>query len=161
MASQSAQNAKRARELQKTMDAQQKRLQSVTEPFKGLSREQMTEILMMAQRFKQQNQEKEKQQRVEREKQRQMRSRGMGGSGALVLMRCRIGLTPQNDAICGIPEIRFCRPCITLRPFFSAFLWLLTVPFQPNWGFRRYVLLRPIFGPSSMIPKSIRFLPHD
>ncbi|VZR35201.1 Uncharacterised protein [Escherichia coli] len=39
----------------------------------------MTEILMMAQRFKQQNQEKEKQQRVEREKQRQMRSRGMGG----------------------------------------------------------------------------------
>ncbi|MGK3681395.1 hypothetical protein ACSLOD_28520, partial [Escherichia coli] len=42
-ASQSAQNAKRARELQKTMDAQQKRLQSVTEPFKGLSREQMTE----------------------------------------------------------------------------------------------------------------------
>ena len=79
MASQSAQNAKRARELQKTMDSQQKRLQSVTEPFKGLSREQMTEILMMAQRFKQQNQEKEKQQRVERETQRQMRSRGMGG----------------------------------------------------------------------------------
>ena len=70
---------KRARELQKTMDAQQKRLQSVTEPFKGLSREQMTEILMMAQRFKQQNQEKEKQQRIEREKQRQTRSRGMGG----------------------------------------------------------------------------------
>ena len=58
MASQSAQNAKRVRELQKTMDSQQKRLQSVTEPFKGLSREQMTEILMMAQRFKQQNQEK-------------------------------------------------------------------------------------------------------
>ena len=45
----------------------------------GAFREQMTEILMMAQRFKQQNQEKEKQQRVEREKQRQMRSRGMGG----------------------------------------------------------------------------------
>ena len=79
MASQSAQNAKRVRELQKTMDSQQKRLQSVTEPFKGLSREQMTEILMMAQRFKQQNQEKEKQQRIEREKQRQTRSRGMGG----------------------------------------------------------------------------------
>ena len=79
VASQSAQNAKRAKELQKTMEAQQKRLQSVTEPFKGLSKEQVTEILMMAQRFKQQNQEKEKQQRVEREKQRQMRSRGMGG----------------------------------------------------------------------------------
>lgn len=79
VASQSAQNAKRAKELQKTMEAQQKRLQSVTEPFKGLSKEQVTEILMMAQRFKQQNQEREKQQRVEREKQRQMRSRGMGG----------------------------------------------------------------------------------
>ena len=35
MASQSAQNAKRARELQKTMDSQQKRLQSVTEPLRG------------------------------------------------------------------------------------------------------------------------------
>ncbi|GAB0842980.1 TPA: plasmid recombination protein [Escherichia coli] len=79
VASQSAHNAKRAKELQKTMEAQQKRLQSVTEPFKGLSKEQVTEILMMAQRFKQQNQEREKQQRVEREKQRQMRSRGMGG----------------------------------------------------------------------------------
>lgn len=79
VASQSAKNAKRAKELQKTMEAQQKRLQSVTEPFKGLSKEQVTEILMMAQRFKQQNQEREKQQRVEREKQRQMRSRGMGG----------------------------------------------------------------------------------
>ncbi|HBV0102194.1 TPA: plasmid recombination protein [Escherichia coli] len=66
MASQSDQNAKRARELQKTMDAQQKRLQSVTEPFKGLSREQMTEILMMAQQFRQQNSDREKQRRLER-----------------------------------------------------------------------------------------------
>ncbi|HDZ8100730.1 TPA: plasmid recombination enzyme, partial [Escherichia coli] len=59
MASQSAQNAKRARELQKTMDSQQKRLQSVTEPFKGLSREQMDEILGMASRFREQNREKQ------------------------------------------------------------------------------------------------------
>ncbi|EIM3109855.1 recombinase [Escherichia coli] len=66
MASQSDQNAKRARELQKTMDAQQKRLQSVTEPFKGLSREQMTEILMMAQQFRQQNSDREKQRWLER-----------------------------------------------------------------------------------------------
>ncbi|MDT9115664.1 plasmid recombination enzyme, partial [Escherichia coli] len=64
MASQSAQDAKRARELQKTMDAEQSRLRSVTEPLKGLCREQMTEILMMAQRIKQQNQKKEKQQRI-------------------------------------------------------------------------------------------------
>ncbi|EJA5731771.1 plasmid recombination protein [Salmonella enterica] len=82
-ASQSDQNAKRVRELQQTMINQQKRLQSVTEPFKGLSREQMTEILMMAQQFKQQNQERErereKQQRIEREKQRESRSYGRGG----------------------------------------------------------------------------------
>ncbi|MBL3278641.1 plasmid recombination enzyme, partial [Klebsiella pneumoniae] len=55
------------------------RLQSVTEPFKGLYREQMNEILMMAQRFKQQKQEMVKLQRIDREKQRQTRSRGMGG----------------------------------------------------------------------------------
>ncbi|ENU9680697.1 plasmid recombination enzyme, partial [Salmonella enterica] len=82
-ASQSDQNAKRVRELQQTMINQQKRLQSVTEPFKGLSREQMIEILMMAQQFKQQNQERErereKQQRIEREKQRESRSYGRGG----------------------------------------------------------------------------------
>ncbi|EPE3234970.1 MobV family relaxase, partial [Cronobacter sakazakii] len=70
MASQSDQNAKRARELQKTMDAQQKRLQSVTEPFKGLSREQMTEILMMAQQFRQQNSDREKQRQLERGQER-------------------------------------------------------------------------------------------
>lgn len=70
MASQSDQNAKRARELQKTMVAQQKRLQSVTEPFKGLSREQMTEILMMAQQFRQQNSDREKQRRLEQEQKR-------------------------------------------------------------------------------------------
>lgn len=70
MASQSDQNAKRARELQKTMVAQQKRLQSVTEPFKGLSREQMTEILMMAQQFRQQNSDREKQRRLEQEQER-------------------------------------------------------------------------------------------
>lgn len=70
MASQSDQNAKRARELQKTMDAQQKRLQSVTEPFKGLSREQMTEILMMAQQFRQQNSDRERQRQLERGQER-------------------------------------------------------------------------------------------
>ncbi|TRT03130.1 plasmid recombination enzyme, partial [Salmonella enterica subsp. enterica serovar Panama] len=56
-----------------------KRRPRVTEPFKGLAREQMTESLMMAQRLKQKNQEKEKQRRIEREKQRQTRARGMGG----------------------------------------------------------------------------------
>ncbi|ENH8873829.1 plasmid recombination protein [Salmonella enterica] len=75
MASQSAQNAKRARDLQKTMDSQQKRLQSVTEPFKGLSREQMTHILTMAQTFQQQNNDREKQRQLEREQERQQRQK--------------------------------------------------------------------------------------
>lgn len=75
MASQSAQNAKRARDLQKTMDSQQKRLQSVTEPFKGLSREQMTHILTMAQTFQQQNHDREKQRQLEREQKRQQRQK--------------------------------------------------------------------------------------
>lgn len=78
LASQSDQNAKRVRELQKTMTTQQNRLQSVTEPFKGLSSPQMAEIMMMAQKFKQQNQEREKQQRIERDKQRQAASRKRG-----------------------------------------------------------------------------------
>ncbi|EHI9543417.1 plasmid recombination enzyme, partial [Escherichia coli] len=75
IASQSAQNAKRARDLQKTMDSQQKRLQSVTEPFKGLSREQMTQILTMAQTFQQQNRDREKQRRLEREQERRQRQK--------------------------------------------------------------------------------------
>ena len=75
MASQSAQNAKRARDLQKTMDSQQKRLQSVTEPFKGLSWEQMTHILTMAQTFQQQNHDREKQRQLEREQERQQRQK--------------------------------------------------------------------------------------
>ncbi|MCV4835599.1 plasmid recombination protein, partial [Escherichia coli] len=75
MASQSAQNAKRARDLQKTMDSQQKRLQSVTEPFKGLSREQMTHILTMAQTFQKQNHDREKQRQLEREQERQQRQK--------------------------------------------------------------------------------------
>ena len=87
MASQSAQNAKRARELQKTMDSQQKRLQSVTEPFKGLSREQMDEILGMASRFREQNREEqlkknvpgfwEVQEKTEKDRQRTRRGRGV------------------------------------------------------------------------------------
>ena len=86
MASQSAQNAKRARELQKTMDSQQKRLQSVTEPFKGLSREQMDEILGMASRFREQNREEQLRKRArilekfrektEKDRQRTRRERG-------------------------------------------------------------------------------------
>ena len=49
---------KRARDLQKTMDSQQKRLQSVTEPLKDFP-EQMTHILTMAQTFQQQNHDRE------------------------------------------------------------------------------------------------------
>ena len=85
MASQSAQNAKRARELQKTMDSQQKRLQSVTEPFKGLSREQMDEILGMASRFREQNREEQLRKRARilevQGKRRKTASARAGGRG--------------------------------------------------------------------------------
>ncbi len=61
----------------------------------------MTEILMMAQRFKQQNQEKENSS-VLNVKTATDAIAWHGWYGALVLMRCRIGLTPQSDVICGI-----------------------------------------------------------
>jgi len=66
-ASQSEHNAKRVSELQNVMVEQQKRLEKVTEPFKGLSQNQMQEIFMIAQNFQKQNHEKEKQRRIERE----------------------------------------------------------------------------------------------
>lgn len=79
MASQSAQNARRAHELHETMSEQQKRLKSATEPFKGLSREQMTQILTMAQTFQQQNRDREKQRRLEREHERRQRQKADRG----------------------------------------------------------------------------------
>ncbi|WP_252492637.1 MobV family relaxase [Escherichia coli] len=79
MASQSAQNAKRARELQKTMDSQQKRLQSVTEPFRGLSSEQAQEVLALAKQFQEQNRKREIEQRMKREMQTKERLRERGG----------------------------------------------------------------------------------
>ena len=47
----------------------------LTEPFKGLSREQMTHILTMAQTFQQQNHDREKQRQLEREQERQQRQK--------------------------------------------------------------------------------------
>ncbi|MGL4721666.1 MAG: MobV family relaxase [Kluyvera intermedia] len=79
MASQSAQNAKRARELQKTMDLQQKRIQSVTEPFRGLSSEQAQEVLALAKQFQEQNRKREIEQRMKREMQTKERLRERGG----------------------------------------------------------------------------------
>jgi len=67
MASQSEHNAKRVSELQNAMVEQQKRLEKVTEPFKGLSQSQMQEIFIIAQNFQKQNHEKETQRRIERE----------------------------------------------------------------------------------------------
>ena len=43
---------------------------------------------------------------------------------------------------------------MTLKPLLSAFLWLITVPFQPNCSFSRYVFHLPTIGPSQITPSS-------
>lgn len=80
----SAQNERRAKELRETLAQQQKRLQALQEPFKGLSKEQVAEVLKMAVGMQQENQ-RQKQERAQqikerfkakRERERSDRSRG-------------------------------------------------------------------------------------
>lgn len=54
-AAESAQNARRAREMQKTMVDQQKKLKTLQEPFKGLSRDQVKDVLALAMRMQREN----------------------------------------------------------------------------------------------------------
>ncbi|EGL3117746.1 plasmid recombination protein [Salmonella enterica subsp. enterica serovar Schwarzengrund] len=69
----SAQNARRAREMQKTMVDQQKKLKTLQEPFKGLSREQVAEVIKMATTMQREN-EAAKAAKLQRQKeQRQQR----------------------------------------------------------------------------------------
>ncbi|HBK2698618.1 TPA: plasmid recombination enzyme, partial [Escherichia coli] len=72
-AAESAQNARRAREMQKTMVDQQKKLKTLQEPFKGLSREQVAEVIKMATTMQREN-EATKAAKLQRQKeQRQQR----------------------------------------------------------------------------------------
>lgn len=80
-AAESAQNARRAREMQKTMVEQQKRLKALQEPFKGLSREQVAEVIKLAATMQREN-EAAKAAKLKRQKERRQerRERGRGFS---------------------------------------------------------------------------------
>ena len=80
----SAQNERRAKELRETLAQQQKRLQALQEPFKGLSKDQVAGLIRQAVKLRQEN-EQEKQERAQqikerfkakRERERSDRSRG-------------------------------------------------------------------------------------
>jgi len=79
-ASESAKNARRAREMQKTMVDLRKRLETLQEPFMGLSREQMAEVVKIATTMQQENKaaraEKLQRQKEERLQRKASRSRG-------------------------------------------------------------------------------------
>lgn len=78
-ASESAQNARRAREMQQTMADQQKRLQTLQEPFKGLSREQVAEVIKIAATMQRENEAAKAmklQHQKEQRQQRPQRDRG-------------------------------------------------------------------------------------
>lgn len=72
-AAESAQNARRAREMQKTMVDQQKKLKTLQEPFKGLSHDQVKGVLALAMKMQHENEvakaaklQRQKEQRQER-----------------------------------------------------------------------------------------------
>ena len=60
----SAQNERRAKELRETLAQQQKRLQALQEPFKGLSKDQVAGLIRQAVKLRQEN-EQEKQERAQ------------------------------------------------------------------------------------------------
>jgi len=72
-ASEFTQERRRRQELGITLTQQQKRLQKLQEPFKGLSKEQVGEVIKVATRFQRSN-ELEK---IQRREQQKDRSKGM------------------------------------------------------------------------------------
>lgn len=65
----SAQNERRAKELREALAQQQKRLQALQEPFKGLSKDQVAGLIRQAVKLRQEN-EQEKQERAQQIKER-------------------------------------------------------------------------------------------
>ncbi|HAL9156710.1 TPA: mobilization domain protein [Escherichia coli] len=76
----SAQNERRAKELRETLAQQQKRLQALQEPFKGLSKDQVAGLIRQAVKLRQEKQERAQQIKerfkAKRERERSDRSRG-------------------------------------------------------------------------------------
>lgn len=79
-AAESAQNARRSRELQETLVSQRERLKTLQRPFEGLTKEQMTEVLHFA-AAKQRENAKEKERRQAQRQQQRQQSRGRDGGG--------------------------------------------------------------------------------
>lgn len=78
-AAESAQNARRNRELQETMVGQRERIKALQEPFKGLSREQFKELVIAAAGMRREN-EAAKAAKLKRQKERRQErpDRGRG-----------------------------------------------------------------------------------
>ncbi|EMQ6744775.1 plasmid recombination protein, partial [Salmonella enterica subsp. enterica serovar Infantis] len=79
-AAESAQNARRNRELQETMVSQRERLKTLQRPFEGLTKEQMTEVLQFA-AAKQRENAKEKERRQAQRQLNRQQHRGRDGGG--------------------------------------------------------------------------------
>ncbi|EKH3456712.1 plasmid recombination protein [Salmonella enterica] len=80
-AAESAQNARRVREMQKTMVDQQEKLKTLQEPFKGLTREQVAEVIKVATAMQRENEAaKAAKLQHQREQRQQKRSQGRGFS---------------------------------------------------------------------------------
>lgn len=79
-AAESAQNARRSRELQETMVSQRERLKTLQRPFEGLTKEQMTEVLQFA-AAKQRENAKEKERRQAQRQLNRQQQRGRDGGG--------------------------------------------------------------------------------
>jgi len=78
-ASQSAHNAKRVSELQSVMVKQQKQLEMFVEPFRGLDKDQVNEVLALAKQFQEQNRRHDIERHMNREMQVKARQRNRGG----------------------------------------------------------------------------------
>ena len=78
LASESAQNARKAKEGQDTANSLRKRLEALQEPFKGLTKDQVKEVLRVAMTFQLGNKKAKEQTRVlNREKARSAPDRGL------------------------------------------------------------------------------------
>lgn len=74
-ARQSAQNERKAKQMAETMSQQQERLKTLTDAFKGLSKEQTEHVLGVAKQLQEQNQRRAEQKAKERAAARSLRSK--------------------------------------------------------------------------------------
>ena len=73
-----SQEARRAKEYQETANNVRNQLNSLKEPFKGLNREQMTEVLTLATRYRMENERAQKERAISKTKSRGNPDQGRG-----------------------------------------------------------------------------------